>query len=299
MTQAAAQTITILRSGAGIGLDGKTSVLSETDLAGLVASYDALGNPAPIVVGQPKLDDPAYGWIKRLGLAGSGVQATVEHIEPAFAAAVKAGSYPTISASLYRPDSNGNPAPGRWYLRHISFSGASAPAGKGRGQVSFAEPDGSTAQLRAVVSNGIKTRFNLPCGRMMTCDSEELAARARDVRECHRTLSFADAVIVAILDVALDDPVVSFGERDPNSETAQRALLYRMKRAKMIDPSLTFSEAKAVAELQGPSTVSFAAPYGWKAPSEGVDLYQQARALQMTEPGLGIVAAAVRIQRGR
>ncbi|AMS32250.1 hypothetical protein AEM42_07260 [Betaproteobacteria bacterium UKL13-2] len=43
----------------GIAVDFTDSVLSES-----AASYDPAKHEAPMVVGHPKMDAPAYGWIK-------------------------------------------------------------------------------------------------------------------------------------------------------------------------------------------------------------------------------------------
>lgn len=44
---------------------------------------------------------------------------------------VSAGRFKKRSASFYRPDSTANPVPGVYYLRHVGFLGAQAPAVKG------------------------------------------------------------------------------------------------------------------------------------------------------------------------
>lgn len=251
MIKPSVPTISILASGTYTDASGRVVPLTTADLGDIVSSYDPISDPAPIVIGKPKLDDPAYGWVKSLSMADGRVRASVEHLEPSFAETVREGRYSDVSASLYMPDSPSNPKPGRWYLRHIGFQGIAAPSIKGLDRVSFAAPTrDTTVSLPAAVPHGVmKTRFNLPCGRSMECDSFELAARITAVREAHH-LSFADACMVAFLDVALSDATVCFAAPDPQSDDWRRAISYRMKRAVLLDPSISFSEALERAEAE-------------------------------------------------
>ena len=52
----------IFRAGTHVAADGKSYSFSEADVADLAASYDPQLSRAPLVVGHPKTDDPAYGW---------------------------------------------------------------------------------------------------------------------------------------------------------------------------------------------------------------------------------------------
>ncbi|HCW1111826.1 TPA: peptidase, partial [Pseudomonas aeruginosa] len=66
---------------------------------------------------------------------------------PEFAEAANRKMYKKRSASVYLPDSPGNPVPGKHYLRHIGFLGAVPPAIKGipDAPLNFAEDDGALA----------------------------------------------------------------------------------------------------------------------------------------------------------
>ncbi|WP_372090306.1 hypothetical protein P7L79_12800 [Tistrella mobilis] len=109
------------------------------DLAEIAGAYDPLIHRAPIVIGHPATDDPAWGWVKSLRVVGDRLVAVVEGVDPAFAEAVMAGRYATRSVRLYRPDAASNPTPGRWHLRHVGFLGAEVPAVKGLRPVEFSE----------------------------------------------------------------------------------------------------------------------------------------------------------------
>ncbi|MCO1337163.1 hypothetical protein MO867_22855, partial [Microbulbifer sp. OS29] len=78
------------------------------------------------------------GWVSSLDFAGSVLTAEPDQVEPEFAEMVNTGRFPKISASFFHPESANNPVPGVWYLRHVGFLGAAAPAVKGLKEASFA-----------------------------------------------------------------------------------------------------------------------------------------------------------------
>lgn len=135
----------IFKPGRHTAMSGVELAFSEADLAATAAAYDSALHEAPIVVGHPAADGPAYGWIKSLAFAEGGLEAEPEQVDPAFAELVKAGRFKKISASFYPPDSPKNPVPGVYYLRHVGFLGAQAPAVKGLRSPEFAEDDGAVS----------------------------------------------------------------------------------------------------------------------------------------------------------
>lgn len=133
--------IEIFAAGRHRPVKGAPLSFSESDLAASAAAYDPALHEAPLVVGHPKMDAPAYGWVKSLGLAGDKLVATPHQIDPAFAELVNAGRFKRVSATFYPPDSTANPKPGVYYLKHVGFLGATPPAIKGLKSVSFAEDE--------------------------------------------------------------------------------------------------------------------------------------------------------------
>lgn len=120
-------------------MSGAELAFSETDLAATAAAYDPALAEAPIVVGHPAHDAPAYGWVKSLAFAEGTLEAEPDQVDPAFAEMVAAGRFKKISASFYPPESPNNPVPGVYYLRHVGFLGAQPPAVKGLRTPEFAD----------------------------------------------------------------------------------------------------------------------------------------------------------------
>lgn len=132
--------IEVFRPGTFTPMNGAPVTFSAADLAAIAAAYDPEAAPAPIVVGHPSTDAPAYGWAKDIEFdqAIGKLFATVGDVEPAFADAVRARRYAKVSMTFFRPDAPNNPKPGTWYPKHIGFLGGRAPAVTGLKPVFFA-----------------------------------------------------------------------------------------------------------------------------------------------------------------
>jgi len=136
--------IAFFRPGRHTSVDGREIEFTPAQLADAVASYSAEAHEAPLVVGHPQLNTPAYGWAAKLHVRDDGtLVADTKQVDPGFAELVNAGRFKKVSASWYLPDSPGNPKPGHLYLRHIGFLGAAPPALKGLPDASFGENDGA------------------------------------------------------------------------------------------------------------------------------------------------------------
>ena len=133
--------IHIFKTGTHTDSHGQTLTFSEADLTAAVAAYDPNLHQAPIVVGHPKTDNPAYGWVQSLNGDGGNLFATPEQVNTEFSEQVANGAYKKVSASFYPPNSPANPAKGAYYLRHVGFLGAEPPAIKGLQPIEFSESD--------------------------------------------------------------------------------------------------------------------------------------------------------------
>ncbi|MBW7567077.1 peptidase [Chromobacterium subtsugae] len=143
----ATQPLHIFKSGRQTAMSGDVLDFSESDLAACARAYDPALHEAPIVIGHPKHDAPAYGWVKSLAASGIDLLADPHQVDPAFAELVATGRHKKISASFYRPDSPNNPVPGVYYLRHVGFLGAQPPAVKGLRPVEFGEADDDVVEF--------------------------------------------------------------------------------------------------------------------------------------------------------
>lgn len=171
-----APAIKILRPGSFTSVEGTKVSFTVADLAQIAASYKPDADPAPIVVGHPKMADPAFGWVGSLELQGDVLVAKPSEIAPSLAEAVKAGHYRKISAQLYQPGDANSPDPSGWYLRHVGFLGAAAPAIKGLGQVSLG--DGAGAITISLAETDLARALNAAIDRRDAPRAETIAKMA-------------------------------------------------------------------------------------------------------------------------
>lgn len=131
--------IEIFAAGTRTDDAGATHTISEADLAACAAAYDPALHEAPLCVGHPANDLPAYGWVGGLSVAQGRLQMNPRHVDAQFAEMVQQRRFSKRSAAFYTPDHPHNPKPGVWYLRHVAFLGAEPPAVKGLRDIHFKE----------------------------------------------------------------------------------------------------------------------------------------------------------------
>lgn len=146
--------IEIFRTGTHVSASGQEANYSADDLAAIATAYDPEVYSAPIVVGHPKTDAPAYGWIKSLKFEDDKLIAEADHVDQDFQELVKAGRYRNVSASFYLPNHKSNPSPGVMALRHVGFLGAKPPAVKGLKAVQFDDEPEEVVEFATVESAG-------------------------------------------------------------------------------------------------------------------------------------------------
>jgi len=121
--------IEIFKAGAHTDSSGDTREWTAKDLEEIASLYDPAKHEAPIVIGHPEHDSPAYGWVESLKVEGGKLLAKVKDVADEFKDWVGRGLYKKISIALY-PDLS---------LRHVGFLGAMPPAVKGLKQAMFSE----------------------------------------------------------------------------------------------------------------------------------------------------------------
>src|SRR4030067_623413 len=118
--------IPIFKTGTHTDSNGNTKTWTEGDLD-KIASYNPTEHEAPVVIGHPKDNSPAWGWVEAVKKEGSVLYATFKDLIPEFKDMVKKQMFKKRSISLY-PDGT---------LRHVGFLGATPPAVKGLADVEF------------------------------------------------------------------------------------------------------------------------------------------------------------------
>lgn len=109
----------IFTAGKHTDSKGQEANFSKTDLAQVVANFAP--KKAPLVIGHPKMDDPAWGWASELKIEGDTLFAKAEEVSADFAQAVQDKRYPNRSVRLVKTEKG-------YELGHIGFLGGKPPA---------------------------------------------------------------------------------------------------------------------------------------------------------------------------
>lgn len=194
--------IEIFRAGTHTDVAGRTLTFAVADLIATATAYDPAVHQAPLVVGHPALDAPAYGWVQALAVTDDRLQAVPDQVEPQFAALVRAGRFKKISASFWLPDAPTNPTPGVYALRHVGFLGAAAPAIPGLRAPQFAadEADTITVDFALPSSKEPSSMTDLPVTPTNPTNpadpvADPLAAREAELTRREAALAQAEAAL--------------------------------------------------------------------------------------------------------
>ena len=109
----------VFRAGTQTDSKGVEHTFSDADLNSVVANFKP--KSAPLVIGHPKMDDPAWGWASELKAEGGSLFAKAEDVCAEFAQAVQSKRYPNRSVKLEKV-ANG------YQLAHIGYLGGKPPA---------------------------------------------------------------------------------------------------------------------------------------------------------------------------
>ncbi len=127
----------IFKAGTFTDSEGVTRTWTEEDLDTIVSRYDPSQHEAPIVIGHPKDNSPAWGWIEAIKREGGKLLAKAKDMVPEFKEMVNKGLFKKRSISLY-PDLT---------LRHVGFLGATPPAVKGLVDVKFSDDKAASIEF--------------------------------------------------------------------------------------------------------------------------------------------------------
>lgn len=119
--------IEIFRAGTNTDSKGRTRTWTEADLDKMVNEYNPADFEAPVVIGHPKDNAPAYGWVAGLKRTGKLLLAKFKQVAPEFSKMVEDGRYKKRSIRVLQ---NGT-------LGHVAFLGAVPPAIDGLKDIQF------------------------------------------------------------------------------------------------------------------------------------------------------------------
>ncbi len=106
---------------------GNTKEWTTEDLDKIVYQFENVHKNAPVCVGHPQSNSPAYAWLDKVKRIGNGLYCTFKDVQDEFKTAVNKGLFKNRSISLDK-DLN---------IRHLAFLGGQAPAVKGLEQFCF------------------------------------------------------------------------------------------------------------------------------------------------------------------
>lgn len=205
------QEIHFFRPGRHTSNNGTELAFSAADLKAIADAYDPRTHEAPIVVGHPKTDAPAYGWVEKIIAKPDGLYAVPRQVNPEFSDLVRQGSYKKVSGSFYTPEARNHPKPGTYYLRHLGFLGAQPPAVKGLRSIELSEDDEGIVNLEDAFADLREHRLN---ERERAIGRQE---RHDEIRRLNREGRIAIGHVeplLAFVDSLRSDEVVNFSEDD-------------------------------------------------------------------------------------
>jgi len=188
--------IHFLKTGVFKDMHGNEYAFKTADLVAIAQAYDPAVFASPIVVGHPKDNDPAFGWVKSVECANSSLQADPEKLAPEFTEMVANGRFRKVSASLFPPEHPSNPKPGAYYLRHIGFLGAAAPAIPGLKSVAFSGNEEGTVCIE--LSNFIpQSKPDQASGNEDHFKEDDLKKTQQQLDEDRKTLEVKEKELAA------------------------------------------------------------------------------------------------------
>lgn len=134
--------IDVIKPGTYTDANGTVVEVTAAMIAEMAAEFEPGLQDAPAVVGHPKMDDPAYGWLRNFRVGEDAVLfCDAVDVDPEFAEILRKGRFKRKSLSFYQPKTRGNPKPGKYYPKHLGLLGARPPAVSGLKPISFAGDD--------------------------------------------------------------------------------------------------------------------------------------------------------------
>lgn len=221
-TKTPAKPIAIFKPGTFTAMSGDTLSFTDSDVADMAANYNPALLNAPLVLGHPKDNHPAYGWVNALHFTDGLLYAVPDMVTPEFADWVNQKFYNAVSASIYPKEHPNNPTPGQYYLRHVGFLGGNPPAVKGLPPpefgdsatlitIDFTETTGATM---AATTESVKDEPALSAEKAaLAAEKDKLAKREAEFTEKEAALNASIVALAKERDTANRAELLDFTEQ--------------------------------------------------------------------------------------
>lgn len=296
--------------------DPEPLTLSAEDIAAIAAAYDPVRYQAPVVIGHPDTDDPAWGWVIGASADERGLWLDLELL-PEMAELVRARHYQAVSVSLWRPDAPGNPSPGVWAIKHLGYLGAAAPAVKGLAPTRLDAAQAAAPAVTITFTEAASAARSQKETRMSTTDQTvQLAEREKALAERERQLAARERELRRTAYAQELEPHIAAGRILPAERPELVALMERLESA----PAVTLAEGAerpALEVLRGflarlparvdlkeraagasaPATPPPAVPAGYRLSERGLELHTRALQYRAAHPGTDYISAVRAVER--
>lgn len=253
MPNAEEKWIEIARTGIFTDSAGRPQEFTAADLGAIAAAYNPTLRDAPLCIGHPKDNAPAFGWVQKLKSEGEKLFASFAQVPSEVKDLVAKHHYRHVSMSLM---------PDRLTLRHIALLGAAQPA-----------IDGLRAVELTHGENAICIEFETPQGGSMPTPEElqqqigalqqQLEALKTENAELKKKLE-ANSSAQADAEKKTDEVAAEFSAYKEGVETHKRqerlANLVKTGKVRPAEQADVLSFAATLARVTEP--VEFAAPDG-------------------------------------
>lgn len=220
----------IFKTGRHTDMKGNTREWTVEDLDRIVASYKPAEHEAPIVIGHPSTDSPAFGWVEKLEREGDVLYAYPKEVHPEFEKLVEAGTYKNRSIALF-PD-------GR--LRHIGFLGGTPPAVTGLKPVEFSA--GEAAEYSFFQDSGSQDTGNQDTEDKHKGNEQRIAELEAEIRKLKEAKEKEEAEAFA-------DSLVKAGKIKPDLKGAVTEIIVKLSPASNLSRGSEFAASDAVGVL--------------------------------------------------
>lgn len=232
----------IAKTGTYTDMHGKNYTFTAADFAEIAANYAKTQEKAPLVVGHPSTDAPAFGWVASLRTDGDYLYAEYEKVSNDIKEAVNNGQYRHKSISLF-PDLK--------RLKHVGLLGAVPPAMSGLGTISFSDSEGVTLSFSENYCGGNRSPVPPPSSPFpraeltpQKCDS---AAFVTETINESVILSFAENINIGAKQMTLEEALQKIAELQTQLSAIQGELERTAAEKKTAKEESEATEAKFAA----------------------------------------------------